>query len=75
MDEIIHQLSNKFLRSLSSSLSKATKQNTEIYCDPSLQIVLHLISCTRTLCDMFEMNTTNGFKRKSKMVIGESRRS
>lgn len=65
MDEIINQLSNKFLRSLSSNLSKTAKQSPAIYSDPSLQIVLHLITCTRTLCDMFEMNTNSDSKNNT----------
>ena len=62
MDETIHQLTTKFLKTLSANLGKtASKSNpvngSEILTDPSLQIIIHMISCTRTLREAIETTT------------------
>ena len=58
MDDTIHQLTTKFLKSLSVNLGKVTsKGSNEILTDPSLQIIIHMISCTRSLRDAFEATT------------------
>lgn len=61
MDETIHQLTTKFLKTLSQNLGKTNKTNaqpgTEVLSDPTLQIIIHMISCTKMLRDTFEAST------------------
>lgn len=62
MDETIHQLTTKFLKTLSANLGKTTSKanlggGNEVLADPSLQIIIHMISCTRSLRDAFELST------------------
>lgn len=65
MDDTIHQLTTKFLKTLSQNLGKSTSKNNsgginEILSDPTLQIIIHMISCTKMLRDAFEASTGAG---------------
>lgn len=62
MDDTIHQLTTKFLKTLSVNLGKTTSKaslggGNEVLADPTLQIIIHMISCTRSLRDALEVNT------------------
>jgi hypothetical protein len=62
MDDVIHQLSTKFLKSLTTNLGKSANKNVsgsgqDIFTDSSLQIIIHMISCTRSLRDAYETAT------------------
>ena len=62
MDDTIHQLTTKFLKSLSTNLGKTVSKGNqasgnEILTDPSLQIIIHMISCTRSLREAIETTT------------------
>jgi hypothetical protein len=62
MDDTIHQLTVKFLKTLSANLGKTTSKSNpgggnEVLSDPTLQIIIHMISCTKSLRDAFEIST------------------
>lgn len=51
MENSIHHLTNQFLGQLEASLSQHQSFDGE---DSSLHILLHMVSCTRTLRDLFD---------------------
>jgi len=62
MDDTIHQLTTKFLKTLSVNLGKSVSKTNqgsgnEILLDPSLQIIIHMISCTKSLREGIEAVT------------------
>ena len=70
MDDTIHQLSTKFLKTLTASLGKSINKNNsnngnEVLSDPTLHIIIHLISCTRSLRDIFETSAGDNSKTKN----------
>lgn len=62
MDDTIHLLTTKFLKSLGANLGKTASKSSnvsgsEILADHSLQIIIHMISCTRSLREAIEAAT------------------
>jgi hypothetical protein len=53
MEEKINRMSLAFISSMHNTLGKE-KLSHEVHGDPSLQIIIHMISCTQYLRDLFE---------------------
>lgn len=67
VDRAIHNQTSNFLRGLSGSVTAETKGKHDILRDPSLHIVLHIVSCAKYLKDYFDAaqnhSDTKGQKR------------
>jgi hypothetical protein len=80
MDDTINQLTTKFLKTLSQSLGRSTSKSTpnggnEILSDPTLQIIIHMISCTKMLRDASEVSTGGSLAASSSSAPNTPKRS
>jgi hypothetical protein len=67
MEDVIHQMTEKFVTGLLSTLKKDSKMTSNpLTADPSIQLLIHIISCTKRLKDLYEQQQKESERNKKK---------
>ena len=55
LEDTINEMTDRFVAGMHSTLKKDQKiANSAVHADPSVQLLIHIISCTKKLKDLFE---------------------
>lgn len=70
MESVVHGMSEKFVTGMLSTLKKDPKIAAHpLHADPSVQLLVHIISCTKKLKDLYELQQKKDAAQINKDIV------